>query len=132
MSRPPGRPSRPHVNGRQSAAKRTFQIFPGRFLSHFPEVALVKVAEANRELRKVKREQFGLEITEPAWNMLIELCFRDSTGASTTASQLKEVCNVPDSTADRWLGQLEQDNRIGITAHTTDAQTRFVDLKIKS
>ena len=98
----------------------------------FPEVALVRVAQAIRELRKVRREQFGLELDEPAWDMVIELYYQDSTGASTTTAQLRDVSNVPPSTADRWLKFLEREMWIATRDHPTDAGIRFVDLTKKT
>lgn len=92
------------------------------------EVAVVRIAQAIRELRRVRRDEFGLAVGEPAWDMLIELYYRDSTGASTTATQLKEAAFVPHSSADRWLKHLERERFVRARGHPTDIQTEFVEL----
>jgi DNA-binding MarR family transcriptional regulator len=96
------------------------------------EVALIRVVEAIRELRKTRREVFGLGLDEPAWDMLVELYYRDSTGASTTSAQLNGAANVPPSTAMRWIRHLEQDGWIRVQSHPGDAQTQFVELTAKA
>lgn len=98
----------------------------------FPEAALILVAKAIRELRKVRREQFGLDLAEPAWDMIVELYFKDCTGASTTASQLQEVSNVPRSTAERWLRFLQQEGWVEFRSHPSDPSTRFAELTEKT
>jgi DNA-binding MarR family transcriptional regulator len=96
------------------------------------EVALVRIVEAIRELRRTRREVFGLGLAEPAWDMLVELYYRDSTGASTTSAQLKDAANVPPSTAGRWVQHLEHEGWIRIQSHPSDAQTYFVELTNKA
>lgn len=76
----------------------------------------------------MRREEFGLAIGEPAWDMLVELYYRDSTGSSTTATQLKEASFVPDSAADRWLQHLEKEGFVSAHGHPTDVHTEFVEL----
>lgn len=108
----------------KAGARRNFR---GR-TSFADEVAIVRIAQAIRQLRRVRRDEFGLAVGEPAWDMLVELYYRDSIGASTTAMQLKEASFVPGSSAHRWIKHLEQEGLVRIKAHPEDGRTGFVEL----
>lgn len=71
---------------------------------------------------------FGLAIEDPAWDMLLQVYIRDTSGASTTASQLKQASLVPPSTAERWLEYLEKEGLVRGKPHPTDEATEFVEL----
>ena len=92
------------------------------------EFALFKIAMAIRDLRKVRRAQFGLKLGEPAWDMLVELYFRENTGNSTTRALLQKAAEVPSSTAARWLKHLTDEGYIRTSRHSGDTETSFVEM----
>lgn len=92
------------------------------------ELALSHVAQAIRHVRIVRRAEFGVDISEPAWDMLIELYFRESTGDFTTGSLLKDAAGVPTSTACRWLKHLTREEFIRIRPHPAEPEIEFVEL----
>ncbi len=81
---------------------------------------------ARRRLRETifKSTLFG----EPAWEMLLELYIRESSGASITTDELKKAAGGPLSTSARWLKMLERDYLIIRRPHPVDHGTEFVDL----
>lgn len=92
------------------------------------ELALSHVAQAIRNVRIVRRAEFGADISEPAWDMLIELYSRESTGDFTTGSLLKDAASVPTSTARRWLKHLAREGFIRIRPHPAEPEIEFVEL----
>lgn len=92
------------------------------------ELALVRIAQAIRQLRRLRADVFGVAIEEPAWDMLLQVYIRDTNGASTTAAQLMEASLVPPSAAQRWLHYLEREGLVRGKAHPIDEATEFVEL----
>jgi DNA-binding MarR family transcriptional regulator len=92
------------------------------------EIALYRIAQAIRALRSARRTEFGLRISEPAWDMLIELYCRESTGHSTTAALLTSAADVPPSTAARWIEHLTQESFIRTRPHSSDPKTEFIEM----
>lgn len=92
------------------------------------EVALVRIAQSIRKLRRLRRDEFGLALGEPAWDMLLELYYRDNIGVATTAAQLKKAPFCADSSAERWLRHLKQGGFVRIKPHPSDQRTEFVEL----
>ncbi|QIK79628.1 hypothetical protein G7077_12655 [Sphingomonas piscis] len=95
----------------------------------FPEFALFEVARAIRELRKVRREHFGTSIPEAAWDMLLEIYFREKSGSATATEDLREVSDLPRSTTSRWLRYLEQEKWVRCVPPAHSAISSLVDLE---
>jgi DNA-binding MarR family transcriptional regulator len=89
---------------------------------------MVRIAETIRKLRHVRREEFGLQLDEPAWDMLIELYCRDNVAASTTAALLQDAAHVPSSTAIRWIRHLQERGFVTVKPHPNNAETQFVEM----
>lgn len=92
------------------------------------ECALVRIAQAIRQLRRLRGDVFGIVIQEPAWDMLLQVYIRDTTGAFITAAQLKNESLVPPSTAERWLHYLENEGLVSRKTRSIDEQTELVEL----
>lgn len=65
---------------------------------------------------------------ETAWEMLLNLYVRYHTGRSSTAAQLQRASRNAPSTANRWLGHLEEQELVIRRAHPVDSTTEFVEL----
>jgi len=92
------------------------------------EIALVQIVRGMRHLRRVGREQLGTAFPEPALDILLEVYYRESCGAITTAEALLEPGHVPASVAERWLRHLGNEGFLTSKAHPTDQKIRFVEL----
>lgn len=104
---------------------------PDELLSE--EYRTARVAESILRQRRRRNEYFRASLfAEPAWDMLLELYVRDSSGASATAAQLLMATVTPTSTATRWLALLEDDGWIIRRAHPFQAGTDFVELTDKA
>lgn len=72
------------------------------------ECEKVQLAQRILGARRVRAEHLNAPIfSEPAWDMLLELYIRETSGASSTTAQLYSVQGAPSSTASRWLDVLE-------------------------
>lgn len=93
------------------------------------ECELVRTAQSILLGRRRRYEEFNSALFgEPAWDMLLELYVRETSGASSTAEQLQTASAVPSSTAARWLNHLEHDGLVARRDHPLDRGTIFVEL----
>lgn len=92
------------------------------------EVALVRIAQIMQELRRVRREIFGLNADGPAFDMLLELYHRENSAECTTATLLQEATHVFPSVACRWLRHLEHEGFVRCRPHPIDSSIDFVEL----
>ena len=120
--------SGPPESREPSAAKETSESAVGSdVLSH--ECELVRTAYAILLRRRRRYDEFNPALFgEPAWDMLLELYVRETSGASSTAEQLQTASATPSSTAGRWLQRLENDQLIARRDHPHDRETVFVEL----
>jgi DNA repair protein RadC len=81
------------------------------------------------ERRRLRDAEFGASLFgEPAWESLLELYIRESSGLSTTAAQLRAASTGPSSTSERWLKKLEQEGLVRRRAHPASNDSEFVEL----
>lgn len=93
------------------------------------ECQMLRAAKQTLERRRLREAEFRPTFFgEPAWEMLLELYIRDSSGASTTTAHLQAGSGSPPSTVLRWLQQLERENLVIRYAHPVDHGTDFVEL----
>lgn len=99
-------------------------------LSH--ECELVQTAEAIIVRRRRRYEEFDTALFgEPAWDMLLELYVRETSGASSTVEQLQTAAEPASSAAERWLRYVEIGGLIARRPHPHDQGTVFVQLTDK-
>ena len=93
------------------------------------ECELIRAAQCILQRRQRRNDLFNRDIFgEPAWDMLLTLFVRDSSGASSTAVQLVTAAETAPSTGVRWLGYLEKEGLVTRRRHPLDHQTEFVEL----
>lgn len=90
---------------------------------------MLRTARQIMERRRLREKGFRPTFFgEPAWEMLLELYIRESSGASTTVEQLQAGSGSPASTVERWLQLLERDGLVNRRSHPVDHGTEFVEL----
>lgn len=120
--------SEPPGGDQQKGARATnTTVVEADLLRH--ECELVRTAYAILLRRRRRLDEFNSAIFgEPAWDMLLELYVRETSGVSSTAEQLKAAPVIPASTAARWIKHLENDGIIVLHDHPNDRGTAFVEL----
>ena len=77
------------------------------------ECELVRTAYAILLRRRQRYEEFHPRMFgEPAWDMLLELYVRETSGSSSTAEHLQLASGTAPSTAGRWLQYLAEEGLI--------------------
>ena len=90
---------------------------------------MLQAARLILQRRRLSADEFGDDMFgEPAWEMLLELYVREGSGASTTSAELFATTRTPQSTAERWLRQLEADGLLYRRSHAVEPSTDFVEL----
>lgn len=93
------------------------------------ECKLVRTAEGILLRRRRRNSEFDSGIfDEPAWDMLLELYVRETSGTSCTAEELKAASAVASSTAERWLHYLEKEGLAVCRYYPRGQGTVFVAL----
>ena len=86
-------------------------------------------ADALLHARRGRGEALGLGLfADPAWDMLLALFAAGERGESLSVSRLCAAAGVPQTTALRWLEQLEQGRLIARAADAADARRTLVTL----
>ena len=86
-------------------------------------------ADALLVARRARTEALGPGLfADPAWDMLLALFAAAERGQALPVTRLCAVTGVPQTTALRWLEQLEQSRLIARAADTTDARRTLVSL----
>ena len=82
-----------------------------------------------RKLRQLRKRIFGKRVfSGPGWDILLHLFethlsqLRDTVGNVCTGTEL------PDATAVRWIGRLEQEQLVSLRDDEFDRRRRFVEL----
>jgi DNA-binding MarR family transcriptional regulator len=82
--------------------------------------------------RSRRAEYFRTEIlSDPAWDLLLELYNAELSQASLRVSQLGILSNVPPTTAVRWVKLLECENLVIRMVDPEDSRLVFVKLTPK-
>lgn len=90
---------------------------------------MLRAARQIMERRRLREEEFRPTFFgEPAWEMLLELYIRESSGTSTTVAQLQARSGSPASTVGRWLHLLDREGLVSRRPHPVDHGTEFVEL----
>lgn len=115
-------PQGPGSHGRENTASVTADGLS-------EECQNVQMAERMLAARRLRNEEFDHALFgEPAWDMLLELYVRESSGASSTAAQLQEASGAPPSIAERWLRALEENELLLRHTRASYSGTAFVEL----
>jgi DNA-binding MarR family transcriptional regulator len=86
-------------------------------------------AEALLAARRARTEALGPGLfADPAWDMLLALFAAAERGESLPVTRLCAAAGVPQTTALRWLEQLEQGRLIARSADAADARRTLVTL----
>lgn len=86
-------------------------------------------ADALLAARRARTEALGSGLfADPAWDMLLALFAAAERGEALPVTRLCVAAGVPQTTALRWLEQLEQGRLIGRAADTADARRTLVTL----
>ena len=86
-------------------------------------------AEALLAARRTRGEALGAGLfADPAWDMLLALFAAAERGEAMSVSRLCAAADVPQTTALRWLEQLERVRLVGRATDTTDARRTLVSL----
>lgn len=95
-------------------------------LSH--ECKLVRTAQAMLQRRRRRSDEFEPTMFgEPAWEMLLALYVRETSGASSTAEELQPA-SATASSAERWLRYLEKEGLARRRYYPGYGRTFFVEL----
>jgi DNA-binding MarR family transcriptional regulator len=79
--------------------------------------------------RRARTEALGAGLfADPAWDMLLALFAAAERGEALPVTRLCAAAGVPQTTALRWLEQLEQSRLIARTADSTDARRTLISL----
>lgn len=93
------------------------------------ECKLVRTAYAILLRRRRRKDEFDPGMFgEPAWDMLLDLYVRETSGASATMKQLEAGSGVTSSTAVRWFQYLESDGLVTRHGPPPAGGTVFVEL----
>ena len=86
-------------------------------------------AEALLAARRTRGEALGPGLfADPAWDMLLALFSAAERGEALPVTRLCAAAGVPQTTALRWLEQLEQGRLIGRAADAADARRTLITL----
>jgi hypothetical protein len=86
-------------------------------------------AEALLTARRTRGEALGAGLfADPAWDMLLALFAAAERGEALSVSRLCAAAEVPQTTALRWLEQLERGRLIARAADAADARRTLVSL----
>lgn len=91
---------------------------------------LLFVARAEAARRRDRREllgEFGI-LSDPAWDILLELYISDATGSQIYASLIGSETGIPQSTALRWLAVLEKSGLVRRRIDVFDKRRQWVGL----
>lgn len=90
---------------------------------------MLHTAKQILERRRLRQTEFSAALFgESAWEMLLELYVEESSGASTTTTQLQAGPSSRSSTSARWLQKLEQEDLVSRRWHPVNHGTEFVEL----
>jgi hypothetical protein len=96
-------------------------------ISDIPQLyALAKEELRNRQDREIHFDVslFG----EPAWDILLDLFAHKVEGKLVSVSSVSIASGVPNTTALRWIGLLEQRSLVRRVASPTDKRVSWLDL----
>jgi DNA-binding MarR family transcriptional regulator len=86
-------------------------------------------AEALLGARRHRGEMLGAQLfADPAWDMLLALFVAAERGEAFSVSRLCSAASVPQTTALRWLEQMEQNRLILRTADAADARRTLISI----
>ncbi|HEY0147376.1 MAG TPA: MarR family winged helix-turn-helix transcriptional regulator [Allosphingosinicella sp.] len=86
-------------------------------------------AQALLGARRHRGEMLGAQLfADPAWDMLLALFVAAEQGESFSVSRLCAAAAVPQTTALRWLEQLEQNKLVIRAADATDARRTLISI----
>jgi DNA-binding MarR family transcriptional regulator len=86
-------------------------------------------ADALLAARRGRAEALGADLfADPAWDMLLALFASAERGEALPVTRLCAAAGVPQTTALRWLEQLEQGRLIARAADTADARRTLITL----
>ena len=80
-----------------------------------------------RRSQHFKKGMFG----EPAWEILLALYIRDTSGGRLTITRLTDMIGLPPTSGLRWLDYLEKEHLVERESHPTDLRAFFVHLTDK-
>jgi DNA-binding MarR family transcriptional regulator len=87
------------------------------------------VAQALLLARRQRGELFGTQLfADPAWDMLLALFAAAEGGEALSVSRLCVAAGVPQTTALRWLEQLEHSRLVLRTADVADARRTLISI----
>jgi DNA-binding MarR family transcriptional regulator len=93
---------------------------------------LIRLASKMLYARRLRTRLFNPDMFgESAWDFLLALYMTDERGPRLTIGRLRELADVPSSSAARWLDSLESQQLVMRESHHTDARTFFVQLTDK-
>jgi DNA-binding MarR family transcriptional regulator len=87
------------------------------------------IAQSLLQARRHRGELFGTQLfADPAWDMLLALFAAAEKGDALSVSRLCAAAGVPQTTALRWLEQLEQSRLVFRTADPADARRTLIGI----
>ena len=91
------------------------------------EIARKAFIARRRRSQHFKKGMFG----EPAWEILLALYIRDTSGGRLTITRLTDMIGLPPTSGLRWLDYLEKEHLVERESHPTDLRAFFVHLTDK-
>jgi DNA-binding MarR family transcriptional regulator len=108
--------------------RETLAAVAVRVEAHGP-LDLAATAEALLAARKTRGDALGGQLfSDPAWDMLLALFAAAERGGPLSVSRLCAAAGVAQTTALRWLEQLEQSRLVSRAADAADARRTLVSL----
>jgi DNA-binding MarR family transcriptional regulator len=90
---------------------------------------LYDVAVAIQLVRRRRDTLFGRDLFgEPAWDILLDLYVAEQAGRALALSTVGALAGVPQTTAFRWMSQLQERGYIVRRADPNDARRGFIHL----
>ncbi len=92
-------------------------------------IYLERLAEALLRIRRLRENHFAGDLfADPAWDILLDLFIHGSLGQRVPVTSACIASNVPQATALRWLGMLEDRGLISREDDPSDRRRTFVAL----
>ena len=108
--------------------RETLAAVAVRVEAHGP-LDLAATAEALLAARRTRSDALGAQLfSDPAWDMLLALFAAAERGGPLSVSRLCAAAGVAQTTALRWLEQLEQGRLVSRAADSADARRTLVSL----
>ena len=99
---------------------------------NFDKEYLVNLARILYRARRVREKHFGKDLFgEPAWDMLLDLYVYKFNGVRNSVTSLCLASQVPESTALRWIGLLNEEELIVREKDDHDRRRAFISLSPK-